>query len=227
MGRDRRLVHDRDLGRGGGPVARPARRPPRRRPSRRRSAAGPRREPGGQRLDRRRRPPRASCRGSSRSPSSGSPRSSSASTTWSRACRRRGSATTSRRSSTRSSAASRADRILAVETPDYTVTPMGAAFGEPAAQRAGIVAFNAVLAALCAERGITFVDGILADLDGRGRGPRPGRVRRAPPVGGAVPPLGRRADRAGRPAACWRVPDRPGAGRRRPSARPPGVSRPA
>jgi acyl-CoA thioesterase I len=52
------------------------------------------------------------------------------------------------------------DRILAVETPDYTVTPMGAAFGEPAAQRAGILAFNTVVAALCAERGISFVDGI-------------------------------------------------------------------
>ena len=39
---------------------------------------------------------------------------------------------------------------------------MGAAFGEPAAQRAGIVAFNAVVAGLCAERGIAFVDGIFA-----------------------------------------------------------------
>lgn len=54
------------------------------------------------------------------------------------------------------------DRILAVETPDYTVTPMGAAFGEPAAQRAGIVACNAVLARQCAERAIRFVDGILS-----------------------------------------------------------------
>jgi lysophospholipase L1-like esterase len=54
------------------------------------------------------------------------------------------------------------DRILAVETPDYTVTPMGAAFGEPAARRAGIVAFNAAVAELCAERGILFVDGIFA-----------------------------------------------------------------
>ncbi len=53
-------------------------------------------------------------------------------------------------------------RILVVETPDYTVTPMGAAFGEPTARRAGIVAFNAVLAALSVERGIPFVDGILA-----------------------------------------------------------------
>ena len=55
-----------------------------------------------------------------------------------------------------------ADRILAVETPDYTVTPMGAAFGEPAAQRAGIVAYNAAVSGLCAEHGIAFVDGIFA-----------------------------------------------------------------
>jgi lysophospholipase L1-like esterase len=54
------------------------------------------------------------------------------------------------------------DRIVAVETPDYTVTPMGAAFGEPAARRAGIVACNAVVAALCAERGIPFIDGVFA-----------------------------------------------------------------
>ncbi len=54
------------------------------------------------------------------------------------------------------------ERILGVETPDYTVTPMGAAFGDPATRRAGIVAFNALLARLCAERGIRFVDGILA-----------------------------------------------------------------
>jgi lysophospholipase L1-like esterase len=54
------------------------------------------------------------------------------------------------------------DRILAVETPDYTVTPMGAAFGEPAARRSWIVAFNAAVAGLCAERGIRFVDGIFA-----------------------------------------------------------------
>jgi lysophospholipase L1-like esterase len=53
-------------------------------------------------------------------------------------------------------------RILVVETPDYTVTPMGAAFGEPATRRAGIRAFNAVAARLCANRGIAFVDGIFA-----------------------------------------------------------------
>ncbi|HEY6571670.1 MAG TPA: GDSL-type esterase/lipase family protein, partial [Candidatus Limnocylindrales bacterium] len=54
------------------------------------------------------------------------------------------------------------DRILGVETPDYTVMPMGAAFGEPVARRAAIVRNNAVLSELCRERGIRFVDGILA-----------------------------------------------------------------
>ena len=55
-----------------------------------------------------------------------------------------------------------AHRILCVETPDYTVTPMGGAFGDPAAQRAGIVRNNAILQAACEVRGVRFVDGILA-----------------------------------------------------------------
>jgi acyl-CoA thioesterase-1 len=55
-----------------------------------------------------------------------------------------------------------ADRILAVETPDYTVTPMGAAFGDPATQRAAIGKLNATLAKASAKRGIAFVDGIVA-----------------------------------------------------------------
>jgi lysophospholipase L1-like esterase len=54
------------------------------------------------------------------------------------------------------------DRILVVETPDYTVTPMGAAFGDPGERSAAIAGFNAVLAAMCTERGIPYVDGILA-----------------------------------------------------------------
>ena len=54
------------------------------------------------------------------------------------------------------------DRIVCVETPDYTVTPMGAAFGDPATRRAAIVRCNATLDELCRERGILFVDGILA-----------------------------------------------------------------
>jgi lysophospholipase L1-like esterase len=53
-----------------------------------------------------------------------------------------------------------ATRILCVETPDYTVTPMGAAFGEPAARRAGIERVNAILRGLCEGAGIAFVDGI-------------------------------------------------------------------
>ncbi len=62
-------------------------------------------------------------------------------------------------------------RILAVETPDYTVTPMGAAFGNPATRRAAIVDVNAAFAALCRARGIRFVDGILAISTDAGRDP--------------------------------------------------------
>jgi lysophospholipase L1-like esterase len=51
-----------------------------------------------------------------------------------------------------------AGRIVAVATPDYTVTPRGASYGEPDSQRAGIVTNNAILARLAAERGIAFVD---------------------------------------------------------------------
>jgi lysophospholipase L1-like esterase len=54
------------------------------------------------------------------------------------------------------------DRILAVETPDYTVTPMGAAFGDPATQRAAIGKLNATFAKACGKRRIAFVDGIFA-----------------------------------------------------------------
>jgi lysophospholipase L1-like esterase len=51
-----------------------------------------------------------------------------------------------------------AKRIVAVSTPDYTVTPQGAAFGDPAQQSAGIRANNAILQELAAARGIAFVD---------------------------------------------------------------------
>lgn len=54
-----------------------------------------------------------------------------------------------------------ADRILCVETPDYTVTPRGADFGEPAARSAAIVRNNAILRDRCAAAAIRFVDGIL------------------------------------------------------------------
>jgi acyl-CoA thioesterase-1 len=55
-----------------------------------------------------------------------------------------------------------ADRILCIETPDYTVTPQGAAFGDPATQHLAIVRNNAILERRCAVNGIRFVEGILA-----------------------------------------------------------------
>lgn len=55
-------------------------------------------------------------------------------------------------------------RIVVVSTPDYTLTPMGNAFGEPAQQRAAIAEFNAVMARAADVRGIAFVDiGPVAD----------------------------------------------------------------
>lgn len=51
-----------------------------------------------------------------------------------------------------------ATRIVTAATPDYTVTPRGADFGEPAAQSAGIRRNNAILAEAAAFRGIAFVD---------------------------------------------------------------------
>jgi acyl-CoA thioesterase I len=51
-----------------------------------------------------------------------------------------------------------AGRTVVVSTPDYTVTPQGASYGEPDSQRAGIVANNAILGRLARDRGIAFVD---------------------------------------------------------------------
>ena len=51
-----------------------------------------------------------------------------------------------------------ANRVLTVATPDYTVTPQGASYGDPRVQAAAIRRFNEVLAALAAARGIAFVD---------------------------------------------------------------------
>ena len=51
-----------------------------------------------------------------------------------------------------------ADRILTVSTPDYTVTPAGADYGDPRRQHDGIVAVNGGLAQLAAERRIALVD---------------------------------------------------------------------
>ena len=50
------------------------------------------------------------------------------------------------------------NRIVTVATPDYTVTPQGGAYGDPARQSAGIAAVNAILRDLAEERGIAFVD---------------------------------------------------------------------
>lgn len=51
-----------------------------------------------------------------------------------------------------------ADRIIAVATPDYTVTPQGAGYGDPTTQSAGIRATNATLRELALARGIAYVD---------------------------------------------------------------------
>ena len=51
-----------------------------------------------------------------------------------------------------------ARRIVTVATPDYTVTPQGAAYGDPATQAAAIRTVNAVLGRLGRARGIAFVD---------------------------------------------------------------------
>ena len=51
-----------------------------------------------------------------------------------------------------------ANRIVAVSTPDYTVTPQGAGYGDPAARSAGIREVNSVLAQLAGRRAIAFVD---------------------------------------------------------------------
>jgi lysophospholipase L1-like esterase len=51
-----------------------------------------------------------------------------------------------------------ADRIIGVATPDYTVTPQGAAYGDPAQQAAAIRRTNQILRDHSAARGIAFVD---------------------------------------------------------------------
>ena len=49
-------------------------------------------------------------------------------------------------------------RIVTVAVPDYTVTPAGADYGDPRRQHEAIVAVNAAMARLSAERGIAWVD---------------------------------------------------------------------
>jgi acyl-CoA thioesterase I len=48
-------------------------------------------------------------------------------------------------------------RIFCVATPDYTLTLMGAAYGDPVQQRDGIARNNAILRDACETRGIAFV----------------------------------------------------------------------
>lgn len=50
------------------------------------------------------------------------------------------------------------DRVVTVSTPDYTVTPQGARYGEPIERAAGIRRVNAVLGELATGRGVAFVD---------------------------------------------------------------------
>ena len=54
------------------------------------------------------------------------------------------------------------NRIVCVATPDYTVTPSGGAFGDPAQQSDAIVRFNAILRDACEQREIGFISEIFA-----------------------------------------------------------------
>jgi lysophospholipase L1-like esterase len=51
-----------------------------------------------------------------------------------------------------------ANRILVVTTPDYTVTPAGADYGDPARRRAGIIRVNAIATEVAKARGLSIVD---------------------------------------------------------------------
>ena len=50
------------------------------------------------------------------------------------------------------------ERVVVVTVPDYTVTPAGADYGDPAVRSSGIRANNATMTRLAAERGIAVVD---------------------------------------------------------------------
>ena len=62
------------------------------------------------------------------------------------------------------------ERIVVVTTPDYTVTPRGADYGDPEQQRAGIEINNATLTRLAEARGIAVVD--IFDLSARAEADR-------------------------------------------------------
>ena len=51
-----------------------------------------------------------------------------------------------------------ANRIVVVTTPDYTVTPRGADYGDPAQQADAIRTFNGAIGELAMERGVAVVD---------------------------------------------------------------------
>jgi lysophospholipase L1-like esterase len=51
-----------------------------------------------------------------------------------------------------------ADRIVTIAIPDYTVTPAGADYGDPARQHAAIAAANETMTRLSVARSIRFVD---------------------------------------------------------------------
>lgn len=51
-----------------------------------------------------------------------------------------------------------ADRIVTVAIPDYTVTPAGSDYGDPREQHDAIVATNATMSRLAADRGVAYID---------------------------------------------------------------------
>jgi lysophospholipase L1-like esterase len=50
------------------------------------------------------------------------------------------------------------DRIVVVSTPDYTVTPQGAAYGDPAVQSVAIRRYNEIIRQLADVRGVPWID---------------------------------------------------------------------
>jgi acyl-CoA thioesterase-1 len=50
------------------------------------------------------------------------------------------------------------NRLVTVATPDYTVTPQGASYGDPATQANGIRIVNTILRDMATDRGTAFVD---------------------------------------------------------------------
>jgi len=58
-----------------------------------------------------------------------------------------------------------AHRVLCLATPDFTVTPQGAALGDPAELRARIMRFNDILGATCAAQGVAYLPAIF-DISG-------------------------------------------------------------